>query len=231
MSRKWLALLFCLSACTATSTPPGSDAGQPPDDGGAVATDGGTPAPDGGLEPTFGESAKGAVKFKKNERIANDLAQALGLSPADVCQELGRHSCTAYVHSVTLGGVEPYTLGLNVPLPNTSVTTPIAVERVVLHACTQRIERDLAAPASALLAKDLAVDASGGLADLDAAAVDAYLTRLYQRALLREPRPSELAALKGLYGELAEDGGGDLARDWAVLACFSVLTTTEALFY
>lgn len=57
------------------------------------------------------------------------------------------------VHRIVLGGVEPYTLGVREPLPLIAVTAPIAQDRVALAACTERIERDLAALEPLLLTK------------------------------------------------------------------------------
>ena len=54
---------------------------------------------------------------------------------------------------------------------------------------------------------------------------------LYKRSLLRPPTAQEQGHLRQLYRDIEADGQGQPARDWAVLSCFSVLTSMEGLFY
>lgn len=206
-----------IDAGVATDASTNQDAGPP--DSGAV-----------DVGPVFAISSKANLRMKSNLRLRNDLAQSLGLTPDQVCKELGQYSCTDFVHAVALGGVEPYTLGLNEPQSHTTLTTPIAVERVVLSACTRRAIDDLGS-ATPVIWRDLGVTAEGRLADPGTAGVAASITRLYQRGLLREPKAREIEHLTQLYRDLEADGGANPARDWATLSCFSVLTSLEALFY
>ena len=75
-------------------------------------------------------AARGNLRFKGPERLNNDLAAALELDPQTVCTELGMYQCTALVHTVSLGGVEPYGAGLY-ESTGTAVATPLpSVERV-----------------------------------------------------------------------------------------------------
>ena len=179
-------------------------------------------------DPDLAKSAKANVRFKRNLRIRNDFAQALSLDPAEVCTELGQYSCTDFVHQISLGGVEPYVLGLNEPTDDTTTTTPIAVERVALFACTERVKRDFSGTAEIFV--DLPM-ADGRLLDPDAEEVGAAVDTLYKQALLRPATPAEIAHHRQLYADIAADGGPDAARDWAILSCFSVLTSMESLFY
>lgn len=174
------------------------------------------------------KSAKANVRFKRNLRIRNDFAQAMGLEPGEVCTELGQYSCTDVVHTISLGGVEPYVLGLNEPGDDTTATTPIAAERVALFACSERVRRDLGGDAQ--IFRDLPI-ADGRLLDPDAEAVATAIDTLYKRALLRAATPAEIAHHRQLYLDISADGEADAARDWAVLSCFSVLTSMESLFY
>ncbi|MBK6687565.1 MAG: hypothetical protein IPG45_24040 [Deltaproteobacteria bacterium] len=227
---KYLAPLCALAflACDSTdeldggTLPPGVDA----------SADAGTPVDSGPIDvgPVFAESAKANLRIKSNLRLRNDLAQALGLAPNEVCLEMGQYSCTDFVHAVALGGVEPYTLGLNEPQSHTTLTTPIAVERVVMAACTKRALDDLGS-AQPVIWKDLGIAADGKLADPGTAGVTNSITTLYQRGLLRDPKAREIEHLTQLYRDLEADGGANPARDWAILTCFSVLTSLEALFY
>lgn len=215
-----------LSACTAEGTsiaPTGEDAGTAD-----AAADAG-PRPDAS-GPPFAPSTKGRVRFKGAERMRNDFAQALDLAPGEVCAELGQYDCVEFVHRVALGGTEPYTLGITRPLDKTTATTPLAVERVALSACGRRVDADLADPARAVLFGELEIE-GGAVANLESEAVTRSLTRLYRRALLRNPTESELSHLRELHRALEQDGLPNVARDWAVLTCFSVLTSMEGLFY
>ncbi len=219
-------LALGLAGCPAKDEPldPRADAGLPGSDAGPASPDAGPE------ERPFGVSEKANLRFKRNKRLVADLARALGLPADSVCKELGRYDCGEFVHGITLGGVEPYVANLNEPLPDTALTTPIAVERVVLAACEQRVSGDLGAGPAVIFA-DLRLDDAGRLQEPTGEAARAALVRLYQRGLLRDPRPEELEHLFALYRELEADGEGRPARDWAILACFSVLSSVEALFY
>lgn len=212
-----------------------------PIDGGTPAADAGTSTnnnnnnnndrPDAGpLPPPFAKSERANLRFKRTTRLRNDIAQAMQLDPADVCLELGQYHCTDFVHTISLGGVEPYVLGLNVPFDDTTVTTPIATERVALYACEARVNADLAG-GNGVIFRDLGIDGDGKLADIDAAGITQSLDTLYKRTLLRPPTESELGHLRQLYRDVEADGQPNPARDWAILSCFSVLTSMEGLFY
>lgn len=210
--RTWLllaALALLVSGC------PDKKKGEPP----------ATPTPVDSIDP----SLRNVVKFKRAERLKNDFARALELAPNQVCNELGQYSCTDFVHKVALGGVSPYDLGINTPPAQTGVTTPIVVDRLALAGCVQRVDLDFANPGGAVIFRDLSVDGSGAL-DPDSPGVDASIARLYQNAVIRDPTPAEVTHLRELYPTV-EAGSSAPARDWAVLSCFSVLTTMEALFY
>lgn len=186
---------------------------------------------DGGVAPPpFAKSDRANLRFKRATRLRNDVAQALQLDPTNVCLELGQYHCTDFVHTISLGGVEPYTLGLNVPFDDTTVTTPIATERVALYACEARVGADLGG-GSGVIFRDLSVDGEGKLADVAAEAVTQSLDTLYKRTLLRAPTDQELTHHRELYRAIEADGQPNAARDWAILSCFSVLTSMEGLFY
>jgi hypothetical protein len=179
---------------------------------------------DGGVgEPSIA-SSRAKLRFKDGKRLQNDYAFALGLETEELCNELGQYSCVGDIHTIALLGVEPYNLGFYEPLAETAVTTPIAVERVAIAGCTQRVERDLGAGASALIFQ-------GDLSSAEAPGVIDAVDRLYKRALQRRPTSSEVGHLQQLYRDIAAAGSTDTARDWAKGACFAVLTTLESLFY
>jgi hypothetical protein len=226
-----LALVFA-SACKSSPSGGLADAGNDAQDSGGMIGGGDTGSTmTGDAGDDYPSSGKATIRYKRAERLRNDYAQALGLDRSEVCNELGQYSCTDVVHTIALGGVEPYLLGVLEPLQFTTITTPIAVERVAFSSCTERVKRDLAAPDSAVIFKDLGLDDNGAIKDLDASGIGDSLTTLYRRALQRDPGPAEIQHLKDLYKDVAATNEPSPGRDWAILVCFSVMTTMEALFY
>ena len=172
-------------------------------------------------------SRQARLKYKSGARYANDLAAALDLPRDAVCRELGRYDCVDEVHRIVLGGVEPYTLGVREPLPSLGVTAPIAQDRVALAACTERIERDLAASEPVFLtAVDVDAPTPGQL--------EATAGRFYDRILRRAATPDEVSALAQFHSTVTDEpgeSGATATRDWAILSCFMVATTLESIFY
>lgn len=176
-------------------------------------------------------SARASVRFKRYERLNADLARTLGLGADEVCLELGSFSCAAEVHRVTLGGSDPYSTGLYEGFKETGPSTPLAVERLVLSACQTRVERDLASPTRAVVFRGIHIDDEGKLDPSSKPVRDAIFT-LYREGLLRVPTTSELAHLSELYAAIdAEPLGAEPGPAFLALACFSVLTTSEFLFF
>jgi hypothetical protein len=171
-------------------------------------------------------SRQARVKYKSGARYANDLAAALDLPRDAICRELGSYDCVDEVHRIVLGGVEPYTLGVREPLPSIAVTAPIAQDRVALAACTERIERDLAASEPVFLAMDVDAPTPGQL--------EVTASRFYDRLLRREATPYEISSLAQFHSTVTDESGQSGAgatRDWAILSCFMVATTLESIFY
>jgi hypothetical protein len=177
------------------------------------------------------KSSKAVLRFKGPERLENDFAEALGLSPAKLCAELGLYACTSVVHTVSLGGVEPYASGVYETPPFTGVSGSSAVDRIALSACKQRVDADLSAPGDALIFKDIELNAEGAVRDINSVAVGNALKVLYQRALLRQPRQSEVQLLKALAPEIEALGGPRAGADWMLMTCFAALSSTESIFY
>ena len=175
-------------------------------------------------DASYPASSKARVKFKGNDRLRNEFARALELEQDQVCTEFGLYSCTHLVHQVALGGTEPYGLGLNEPLPFTTITTPLAVDRLALTACRSRVDLDLETPSAALIYK-------GDLDDADGSDVGNSIDILYKRALIRKPAPEETDHLRQLHRDIEALGEGSTARSWAIASCFAVSTTMEQLFY
>jgi hypothetical protein len=176
-------------------------------------------------------SSRNNLRFKNPEQLTAHFAAALSLPPEQVCNELGLYPCTTYVHSVALGGVEPYGVGLYEPLTSTGVTTPIAIDRVALAACVQRVSLDLATPGETSVFKGLELDAQGRLANREGAPVRDAITSLYQRVLLRDPTETEVGALSRLATEIESKGTQTPGRDWMIASCFAVLSSAESVFF
>jgi hypothetical protein len=172
-------------------------------------------------------SAKAAVKFKTKKRLVNDVKQALSLDDEQVCTELGSFDC-AFVHSIALGGVDAYDSGVFEPLKTSAVTTPIAVDRLVLSACQTRAHLDFKSPANAVLFKlDVADDK---LVDPAADSVTDVIHELFKRTHLRLAKDRELAHVRQLYLDI-EPRSATPAKDWSALSCYSVMTMMESVFY
>jgi hypothetical protein len=99
-------------------------------------------------------------------------------------------------------------------------TTSALTERVTLAACTRRVSLDQAGAPVVFRHVDL----GAGALSAGAAGVEAQVDELYRRLLSRDPTAEERAAV----ATLAEGVSGS---DFAKLACFSIGTTTEFLFF
>ncbi len=218
---------LALCACPAVTELP--DAGG---SGGGSATGGGAGGGGGSIDLDAGitRSAKGRLRFKGNERFTVDLAVGLGGTVDQVCKELGQYDCSFFVHPVALGGVEPYGVGLYEPPSVTGATTSLVVERVVLSACTARINADLSNPAGALIFKGVPVS-GGKLSAVDGPGVRALIVDLAQRGWLRDPSEAEVAELVQLARDVEVAQPNDAAKQWMQAACFAVFSSAEAVFY
>lgn len=182
---------------------------------------------DEGEAPAIEPSNDPDLQWKRAAAVERDLMRALELSSEQLCLEVGVAPCVEQVHLVALGGHDPFGLGLFESLEAPLATTPIALDRVALSGCVARADLDRAAGDAAVVftAFDLAAAAPAG----DDPQVAAMLTELYHRLLARDPLATELEAL----GELTLDEAGEpiSGREFAVLACYAVATTTEFLFF
>ncbi len=203
------ALMFILAAPACRS-----DDGQPPD-----GTTGG--------EPTLQTSRVPNLQWKRAAAVEHDLERALALTRDQLCLEVGVAPCVEEVHLVALGGHDPLGLGLYESLAAPLATTPIALDRVALSGCAARADLDRAAgPAAAVVFRGL--DLAGPAPAADDPGVATMTTELYRRLLGRDPLAAEVSTI----GALTRDESGPIAaRDFAVLACYAIATTTEFLFF
>lgn len=179
----------------------------------------------------FAASAKGIVRFKRNERLTGDYAKSLGLPQNAVCNELGLYPCATTVHHLALGGVDPYNIGLYEPVPFTGLTSPIVVDRVALSACIQRVMSDLTTPSTAVIFKGLTLDAMGKLTNVNAPEVKTALDTLYKQVVLRPVTDAEVGHLKQMYADILATNKPEAGKSWMTLSCFAVLTSVESVFY
>lgn len=215
--RSLLPTLVFVSGCP-RDAPIGEDA----DDTGSTTGAGTTGDPDGG---SLQRAERGELQWKRNVALQRDLMRALELPEDGVCNELGRGSCTREIHHIMLGGADPLRIGLYKPLPDTMVSTPIVVDRVVMSACANRASLDSSGPPVVFTALDLGAAAP----DPDDEAFTTTVTELYRRLLSRDPRPDELTTLRAL--AVDADDAPVSARDFAVLTCFAIGTSSEFLFF
>ncbi len=218
--------LFALAGCPVGLGPDLDGGGVGGGDGGGAAGGGA-----GGGSASFAASAKGVVRFKRNERINGDFAKSLGLPPDKVCNELGLYPCATVVHHLALGGVDPYNIGVYEPLAFTGLTSPIVVDRIALSACIQRVTADLATPSTALIFKAVSLDAGGKLTNIESAEVKTALDLLYKQVVLRPVTDAEVTTLKKMYADILATHKPEAGKTWMTLSCFAVLTSVESVFY
>lgn len=173
--------------------------------------------------PPFAISTKAEVAWKRHRAVENDLLTALALDKGELCNELGLYSCVDFVHQVPLGGNDPFVKSQYEPLARPTVTTPIALERVVLSGCVARVDKDSAGPAVVFSTLELA---SSSVTDVEA---DATAQLLARRLLQRELTEAELVIVR----DLTDDGAGNAvtARDFAITSCLVLGTMVETVFY
>jgi len=190
-------------------------------------TDAGAPVDELGARST-----KNHLVWKRARAFEQGLGQALLLSKDEVCQELGRASCVDDVHLVALGGNDPFLQGMHEPLAEPTATTPVAVERIALAACSKSVEKDAQNPVPLLfLDLDLRADAPAFVLDDESAALAAgdAARRVGQRLLARDLTEGEVARLLSLR---TDDAGAPVTpRTYAVAMCFALATLSENVFY
>jgi len=164
------------------------------------------------------------VKFKDGERYLRDLAAALELPRDSICRELSQYDCFSDAFRIVLGGVEPYRIRVVEPQEKASLTAPIALDRLAMHACTRRVEEDVKSPAGAVLFR-------ATKARPDRKWKQQTATVIYDRILRRTPTAEETARLVSFYDAVARKAGSTASRDWTVLACFTVASSLESVFY
>ena len=165
--------------------------------------------------------------WKRVKAIKHDLAYALDLNEDELCHELGSLSCFDQVHLSALGGNEPFILTQYEPIESPSAISAVVTERVVLAACSNKVDIDQQSTATVFTQYDLSAMAEPRNNDY-LAALDLQNTLLYQRLLARDPTQEELTLLQ----ELTQDTQGNAISnaDVAKLSCFTIATSSEFIF-
>jgi hypothetical protein len=177
------------------------------------------------------ESLKPALKRKDYRQFSADLSSALELESDELCNELGSFPCLEFVHRLALGGIAPETQSIYSPTQFSSVTAPIALERVVYAACGLRINKDFQNPANAKIFK-LTLDQNNNLSNPTDPEVQEVVNTLFRRAFLREANEAELQGLQELYNEIAAAPNAQLSGPaWAWGSCLAIFTSAEFIFY
>ena len=168
------------------------------------------------------------IKFKDGDRYLGDLSAALEIPRDSICKELGQYDCFKDAFRIVLGGVEAENLGVNVPLEEEALTAPIAVDRLALRACVNRVKLDVDDPKHAVLYKN----APRGKASKGW--LKSTTANVYDRILNRAPSALESAKMTGFYEQVSVKDGKpnpDAAKDWVTLSCFATASSTENIFY
>jgi hypothetical protein len=175
-------------------------------------------------------SARGNLRFKGPERLNADFSVALDLRPEAVCTELGLYQCATLVHTVALGGVDPYGTGLYEASGVTAVTTSLIVDRIAWSACTTRVDLDLVSPGNAVVFRGLTMTGAK-LMNPEGPEVTTAIGALTHRVLQRDPYSNEVARYMKLAKDIEATGNPEPARAWMQAVCFAVLSSAESVFY
>jgi hypothetical protein len=173
--------------------------------------------------PSLAESTKGLLVWKRYRAIEQDLMRGLDLDKASVCSELGIYSCIDDVHLAALGGNEPFEKSQYEPSREPTATSSIAIDRVVLSACAERVNRDRAGTPTLFTGLDL--DGTS-VSDNES---DEVTTTLFRKLLARDPSAAELEKMRMLTEDA--DGLPVSGADYAKLSCYAVGTHVEFLFF
>ncbi len=155
--------------------------------------------------------------WKRYRAFEHGLIQGLELKKGDFCLELGKEACIDKIHLTVLGGNEPYKAGQYERAQKPTVLTAVAVDRIVLSACSQRLELDRKAKDAALVFKHLPLSGN----TRSSAQLEAQAKELYQRILARNPEEVELKAIADTQGE-------SMANDkLALMMCYAIASSSE----
>jgi hypothetical protein len=214
-------LLACSQEREQAPVPVPSEPRPPEEDAGHFTTPPTTTPPTSSVKPSA-PARKKHLQWKRAETFEADLAAALELPRDQLCKEFGTVQCIRDVHLVPLGGYDVFSSGMLEGAADPIVTTPAAIERVLLSACSRRVRLDLdGAQRSALFG---ALDLHGSAPPAASPELHEFVSTLYRRMLGRDASEDEVATLASLSDASACD-------EFAKLACFTVGSLSEFIFF
>jgi hypothetical protein len=222
-------MLGLLSACTENPSIPKPDdtnvvPGDKPRGSAPRDSEDAPPAAEEDRGEDLQRSLHSSLQWKRYATFENDLAAALELDPKELCNEFGTEPCVRGVHLSPLGGHDIATGLLESP-PEPLVTTPTAVERIVLSACLARVAKE----------SEQATEVFGGVSMAEPAPAPAseeaheLVRSLTRRFLARDPSEAEGDVLSAL--ALEPGGKARPAATFATLVCLALGSATEFLFF
>lgn len=158
------------------------------------------------------------LMWKRYRSLEQTLMSGLSLTKNQLCNEAGNLACVDKVHLFALGGNEPFNKAQYERLAAPSVTTGVAIERLVLAACSERLRRDKSGTPVVFTKLPLSTAAPAGNAVREQATV------LYQRLLLRDPTAEELSVVAAFAAK------GGTSETVAKSLCFAIASHAEFLF-
>lgn len=179
-----------------------------------------------GSAPVVTESSRARLNWKRSAALEQDLATALDLSADEVCTGPEGKRCATELYLVPLGGNDPIDSTMLEAVADPLITTPLAVDRLIFSACSTRVSLDAAASKPKVFE---ALDLRGAAPHPGSAAVSDTVTALYRRFHGRDADLREVERI----GRLAqtEQGTAVDATEFALLACYSIGSTSEFLFF
>ncbi len=162
------------------------------------------------------------LKLKRWRQVHLDLQGALSLSEDQICKETGLYDC-AELHGVSMGGISVAN-GLFEPREDRGITTGLAIERLTMAACWNRLALDRESHEPVVFKH---MDLAEAVPTREQA--EAQVQELTRRFWARDPSALEEQALIVLHNELHVIGGTNL--EWGLMLCWALGTSTEALLY
>lgn len=161
------------------------------------------------------------ILWKRHKSFENTISSALSLPAREICNEIDLYPCIDKIYLSALGGNEPFTLAQYHRPENPSIITPIAVERILLHACEKRIQLDISLGKSNAKVFS-AIDLNTSKATTEE--VKNQTTLLYQLFHQRDPSKEELEITSQFSNNTSEP------KTLAKSLCFAIGSTIEVLF-
>ena len=158
--------------------------------------------------------------WKRYRPFEHALMSGLALSKTEVCMELGKRSCIDEIHLTVMGGNEPYQNAQYERAQSPTILTSVAVERVVLAACEQRLSKDKSLGSQAAVFNQFPISDQ----KVSKKKIRAQARNLYNRLLARDPNDDEIDVIFELLDMNMS------AEKIALSMCFVIGTQAENLF-